>query len=186
MAPGLPAGLLAHTDRMVALADRLAARHGLDRGRVRLAAQGHDLLRAVPPHELLARATARRLAIDPVERGEPVLLHGPLGALELSERFRVTDEGVLAAVRWHTTGHPDFAAEQWAVFVADKAEPDKVARRPALAKVAMLAERSLDAAALVYLDLLLEQAVEERWALHPLAKLARNALLARGAGRLEG
>jgi predicted HD superfamily hydrolase involved in NAD metabolism len=187
MAPELPEGLVAHIDRVVALARTLAERHGLDVERVATAAQGHDLLRAVPPAELLARAEERLMAIDPVERADPLLLHGPVGAEELRERFGVQDRLVLDAVRWHTTGHPDFPPEAWAVFVADKIEPDKVAHEPRLAEAARLAERSLHAAALAYLDLLLHQAAEGRWRLHPLAVLARNALLDRlaieGAGR---
>lgn len=183
MTPGLPPGLVAHIDRVVLLASRLAGRHDVDAASVRLAAQGHDLLRAVPPDELLARAEARGLAIDPVERDEPVLLHGPLGALELAERFGVADEGVLHAVRWHTTGHPDFGREAWAMFVADKVEPDKVRRRPELAPIAELAEASLEAAALAYLDLLLRDVIAQRWQLHPMANLARNALLAAGGAR---
>jgi predicted HD superfamily hydrolase involved in NAD metabolism len=179
MSPGLPPGLIGHIDRVVVLASRLAGRNGLDAARVRLAAQGHDLLRAVPPDELLARAEARGLEIDPVERGEPVLLHGPLGAIELAERFGIADERVLQAVYWHTTGHPDFDREAWAMFVADKVEPDKVRRRPELRPVEEVAETSLEAAALAYLDQLVRDAVEQRWQLHPMANLARNALLAR-------
>jgi predicted HD superfamily hydrolase involved in NAD metabolism len=181
MTPELPAGLIAHIDRVVTLAAHLASRHGLDVASTRLAAQGHDLLRAVPPPELLERAEALALAIDPVERAEPVLLHGPLAAIELSARFGVTDNVILHAVRWHTTGHPDFTREAWAMFVADKVEPDKVRRRPALAVIESLAERSLHAAALAYLDLTLQQALTDGWQLHPMANLARNALLARRA-----
>jgi HD superfamily phosphohydrolase YqeK len=85
-------------------------------------------------------------------------------------------------VRWHTSGHPDYDAEAWALFVADKVEPEKRARWPALAAVAERAERSLEAAALYYLDLRLEEAVATGIAVHPLATLARNALLRRAGG----
>ena len=179
----LPRGLLAHIDRVVALGAALAARHGLAVATVRLAARGHDLLRAVPPTELLARAERRGLPIDPVERREPVLLHGPLAALELAERFAVADPDVLFAIRWHTTGHPDYSAEAWAMFVADKVEPDKVRRRPELERVRTLAEADLEAAALAYLDLSLQAAVAEGWQLHPMANNARNALIARVGSR---
>lgn len=175
----MPAGLLAHTDRVVTIAGALARRHGLDVGRARLMAQGHDLVRAVAPDELLRRAEARGMAIDPVERDEPVLLHGPLGALELAERFEVRDERVGLAIWWHTTGHPDYDAEAWAMFIADKVDPHKVKRWPALAEVRDLAEASLEAAALRYLDLRLQEAIERRWAVHPMATLTRNALVRR-------
>lgn len=180
MAPELPGGLLGHIDRVVALGGELAARHGLDTERVQLAAQGHDVLRALDDAELLARAEARGMAIDPTERAEPVLLHGPLGALELSERFGVVDEPVLHAVRWHTTGHPDFDPEAWAFFVADKAEPEKLRRWPELERVLDLAADSLEAAALAYLELSAGRAEREGWRLHPVAVRTRHALVERG------
>lgn len=181
MEPELPPGLIAHIDRVVVLAGTFATRHDLSLASVQLAARGHDLLRAVPPSELLVRARAHGLEIDPVELREPVLLHGPLAAIELADRFAVQDADVLHAIRWHTTGHPDYSAEAWAMFVADKVEPEKVQRRPALARVRALADQDLETAALAYLDLTLIAAVEEGWQLHPMSNAARNALLARGA-----
>ena len=179
MALEVPPTMMEHIDRVVAIADTLARRHGLDVPRARLMAQGHDLVRAVPPDELLRRAEARGLPLDPVERDEPVILHGPIGALELAERFGITAPGVLFAVHWHTTGHPDYEAESWAMFIADKVDPHKVDRWPALGEVRALAHDSLEAAALKYLDLRLGEASERRWAVHPMATLTRNALLRR-------
>lgn len=180
MAAELPDGLVAHIDRVVALGDELARRHGLDVAEVRLAAQGHDLLRAVADAELLERAEARGLELDPVERAAPVMLHGPLAALELRERFDVTDRSVLDAIWWHTTGHPDYSGEAWAMFVADKVEPAKVSRTPELGVIRELAEESLAAAALAYLEFRLRETIELGWQVHPMSTLARNGLLARG------
>jgi HD superfamily phosphohydrolase YqeK len=131
-------------------------------------------------HAFVGDAEAHGVDIDPVERAEPVLLHGQVGALELRARLGVTDERVLHAVHWHTTGHADYPPEAWAMFVADKIDPHKVERWPALGQVAELAERSLKGAALAYLELTLARAVQERWLIHPAAVLARNALIARG------
>ena len=178
LAPHLPAGLMAHMDRVVTLAGAVARRRGLDAGRPLLAAQGHDVLRAVEPAELLARAEARGLEIDAVERAQPVLLHGPLGALALRERFDVDDERVLHAVHWHSTGHPDFDPGAWAFFVADKVEPRKVERWPALVTVRERAVESLEAAALAYLELSAERGQREGWALHPMARRTADALRA--------
>lgn len=177
MLPELPASMAAHVDRVVQLADDLARRHSLDVASVRLAAQGHDLLRAVPPADLLAHAEARALPIDPVERAAPVMLHGPLGALELEERLGLEDPDVLHAIWWHTSGHPDYSREAWAMFVADKVEPSKVQRTPALAPIRALADESLEVAALAYLDFRVEEALSLQRQTHPQATLARNALL---------
>jgi predicted HD superfamily hydrolase involved in NAD metabolism len=180
MMPELPERLAAHIDRVVVLADELAVRHGLDVAQVRLAAQGHDLLRAVPDRELLECAETRGLEVSSVERAAPVLLHGPLAALELRERFEVTDEVVLDAIWWHTTGHPEFSSEAWAMFMADKVEPSKVSRTPELGAIGELAEESLERAALAYLDFRLLEAVDRGWQVHPMSTLARNELLERG------
>ncbi len=185
MAAEVPAGLLAHIDRVVVLTERLAALHGLDVPLARLMAQGHDLLRAVPDAGLLARAEARGLTVDPVERDVPVILHGPLGALELRDRFAVDDPRVLDAIWWHTTGHPDYTAEAWAMFVADKVEPHKLERWPALQTVLDAAlgadgrAPSLDRAALRYLDLRQDEATRDHLQIHPTATLTRNHLLRR-------
>ena len=178
MAAEVPTSMLAHIDRVVAIAGPLARRHGADVGRTLLAAQGHDLLRLLTDEEWLARAEARGLELLPVERARPVLLHGPLGALELEERFGVDDALVLHAIRWHTTGDPGFGPEAWAMFVADKVEPAKLARRPELQRVIDVAEDSLDAAALAYLELEAARAEVEGFELHPHAIETREALTA--------
>jgi predicted HD superfamily hydrolase involved in NAD metabolism len=183
MAPEVPTGLMAHSARVVALAERFARRHGADLAVTLRAAQGHDLLRAVADAELLRMAEARGIEILPVERDQPVLLHGPLGALELAERFRLHDPRVLDAVRYHTTGHPEYGLEAWAMFVADKVEPKKLEAWPALGRLLDLADRSLEEAALAYLELSAERARAEGWAVHPLADRTRAALAARvGSG----
>ncbi len=180
MAPELPPRLVRHMDRVVEVAEELARRHGLDVPLARLMAQGHDLVRAVPPAELLARAEARGVPIDPVDREAPVLLHGPIGALELRERFGVTDGRVFHAIWHHTYGHPAYVPEAWAMFIADKVEPKKAKKWKPLRHVHRVAlDDSLEAAAMLYLDLRLDEAVREGIAIHPQAVLTRNHLLRR-------
>ena len=174
MAAELPAALLAHIDRVVVIARELAALHALPDARVALAAQGHDLLRAKEPAELLRRAEQRGMPILPIERAHPLLLHGPLGALELAERLDVADAEVLAAIHWHTTGHPRYPPWAWAMFVADKVEPEKARSWPALEGVAAIARRpgptALRDAAAAYLRLSLARQRDGRERRHPLAE----------------
>jgi HD superfamily phosphohydrolase YqeK len=179
MTPLIPPGLTEHIDRVVTLAAALAERHAFDGAttqRLLLAAQGHDLLRALEPAELLARAVNSGLEVDPVERAAPVLLHGPLAAEELCAEFGLCDPWVLHAVRWHTSGHPDFDDVAWAFFIADKVEPWKVEQWPALQSVLDAAWDSPVQAALRYLKLNIERGEARGWQQHPMALSARRAL----------
>ena len=187
MTPGLPAGLVEHIDRVVELTGRLAAAHDLDgdaTARLLLTAQGHDLLRALDDAQLLARAEAQAIAVDAVERAAPVLLHGPLGASELCERFAVCDPWVEHAVRWHTTGHPDFDREAWLFFLADKLEPWKREQRPELGALLDAAWEAPERAALEYLELNLAHGARLGWRPHPMALRSGEALRERGFTRL--
>ena len=176
----LPAGLNAHIARVVELSESLARRFDLDIALARLMAQAHDLVRALPEAELLTRAEVRvrsgELTISDLDRAQPVLLHGPVGALELRDRLGVDDPRVFDAVWWHTTGHPEYNDEAWAMFVADKVEPHKVERSPVLAEVAALAEQDLREAAAHYIDLQTARANAEGWTIQPQSALTRAAL----------
>jgi predicted HD superfamily hydrolase involved in NAD metabolism len=181
MAPELPAGIVEHIDRVVAVTGELARRHGVDEGRALLAAQGHDLLRAMAPDAWIEAAVTRGLKLGELERAYPVLLHGPLSAIELEQRGWVDDREVLEAIYWHTTGHPDYGQLAWAMFVADKVEPGKLLDWPALQAVAELAEESLEEAALLYLDLNRRKAARQGWTVHPMAEETRRTLRKRVA-----
>jgi predicted HD superfamily hydrolase involved in NAD metabolism len=169
----LPAGLLAHVERVVAEARDLAARWDLDPDRVELAAWGHDLFRAHPPAEQLRLAAEAGLPITETDRLEPVLLHGPIAAVVLRERFGVTDDEALAAVRDHTLGAADMPLIAKVILLADKFEPRKRQRTPVMREIRRLARRDLDTALLCWADW---KWVEERthgWASHPAHWAAR-------------
>lgn len=110
----------AHMARVADLLDSWAEQLGLeDEDRVRWRATGylHDALRDAPPTSL------RRLVPD--RDGVPDgLLHGPAAA----ERLRtdgVTDEELLAAIEFHTTGDATLGRLGRALYAADFLEPGR-------------------------------------------------------------
>src|SRR5207248_10509464 len=74
----VPSGLAEHVLRVVDEATRLAVIHGIDVEGARIAALGHDLLRAHSGARLLGIAEEQGRVLDVAERLEPVLMHGPL------------------------------------------------------------------------------------------------------------
>jgi predicted HD superfamily hydrolase involved in NAD metabolism len=163
----LPDGLRQHVERVAAEARDLAACWDLDPARVELAAWGHDLFRAHPPAEQLRLAAECGVPVTETDRLEPVLLHGPIAAVVLRERFGVTDDEALAAVRDHTLGAADMPLIAKVILLADKFEPRKRKRDPLLGAIRRLARRDLDTALLCWADW---KWVEERthgWPSHP-------------------
>lgn len=175
----LPRGLYEHVERMRALARELAPALGANLARVEVAAAGHDLARALGAEALLAEA--RRLGITPseVEEAAPILLHGAIAAERLRREMGVADEEVLEAVRWHTTGRAGMGLVAQAVFLADKLEPDKVARTPSLRAIVPVAAKDPAHAIAAFLTDELSAQIRRGALLHPAAVETRNYFLLR-------
>ncbi|MSP79420.1 MAG: hypothetical protein EXR67_07780 [Dehalococcoidia bacterium] len=84
------------------------------------------------------------------------------------------DQAVLEAVRWHTTCRVGMGTLGQVVFLADKVDPHKVARRPFLERVRDLAPTDPAGAIALYLTDELERLLREGFLLHPIAVEARN------------
>ncbi len=173
----LPEGLRDHVYRVVDEARRLAQQHGIEEERAVVAALGHDLYRAHVEGKLLAEGEVGGLSVSSVERSQPILLHGPLGALDMANRFGVADEEVLDAARYHTTGRAGMSVLEKLIYVADKIEPEKARSVPAFVEARSVADTDLDAAMRLILDHHVARALDRGWPLHPDAVAARNELL---------
>lgn len=131
----------AHTIRVADTAEHLAAVHGLDRHRTRLAALLHDAVRELPPEEYLRLAEKWDLPVEDPERESPKLLHGPVAAALARVELGIEDEEVLDAVRVHTVGAPGMGPLALALYVADKIEPNR--DYPSVDRLRKLATRDL-------------------------------------------
>lgn len=111
----------AHIQRVTQLVADWADAQGLEaaqRDRWIAAAMLHDALRDANPKDLRAEAPAE------FKDWPDLVLHGPVCAARLrSEEFG--DEGVLAAITYHTIGHPALDDCGRAVYLADFLEPGR-------------------------------------------------------------
>jgi predicted HD superfamily hydrolase involved in NAD metabolism len=169
-----PEGLRRHVERVLSEALDLAARYDLDTERVELAVWGHDLFRAHAPAELLVLAREGGVPVTADDEREPVLLHGPIAAVVLRERFGVADEEALAAVRDHTLGLPNMPIIAKVILIADKVESRKRARTPAMGGIRRLARRDLDMALLCWADWKWVEDRSKGWNSHPVHWAARS------------
>lgn len=109
----------AHVERVAALLDDWAGALGLsgaERTRWIAAGRLHDALKDATTPDLQA------LVAD--ERWPEPLLHAPAVAARLASEG-VDDEEFLLALRYHSIGHPDFAALGEHLYLADYLEPGR-------------------------------------------------------------
>ena len=97
----------AHTKRVMDLAVDMAVRYRADEQSVELAALLHDYFK------------------DSKGGVENDLNHGMMAAEFAKEEFGLTDEDVLNAIRWHTTGRACMSKLEKILFLADTLEPGR-------------------------------------------------------------
>jgi nicotinate-nucleotide adenylyltransferase len=121
-----------HSRGVAALAWEFCAKYGLDPDRGYLAGIAHDIAKSLSEgeHKRLAKKDGK--PISKLEQKKPSLLHPRSGAILLRERFGITDEEILSAVRNHTSGSPEMGPLAKIVYMADKIEPTRTRVKPEL------------------------------------------------------
>ncbi len=175
----LPPARLAHVRGVVGSADALARRYAPETARtVRIAAWLHDVARGWTPAELLAYAEAHGLPITPVERENPMLLHGAVGYALAAAGLGLDDPAVQSACRFHTVGDDAMNAADKIVFRADFIEPTR--DYDGVEDLRAEAERGLDRAVLRAIDFTVMRLIRRQRAIDPRQLVLRNRLLAEG------
>jgi len=165
-----------HVLRVREVALVLAGRYRVDREKVWLAASAHDIAREMDGAGLLVKARELGISLGPLEEAAPVFLHGPIAA-ELLRRQGVTDTEVYQAIYWHSTARTGMTVVEKVLFLADKLDPEKIARYPYLPLIKALAGEDLDRAILEFLNRDLAQRMCQGDPIHPASLEARNELL---------
>lgn len=166
-----------HTLRVVETALELAEKHGLDLEKTRKAALLHDYAKDMSDQDLLALVTEAGFELSDLEKRDPSLLHGLAAAIIAQEDLGIEDTEVLDAIRYHTTGRPNFSQLGKLIFVADLIEPGR--NYPGLDKFRKMASEDLDQAYLATLNSLIEFILRRGLLLHPLSIEARNDFIMR-------
>ncbi len=117
-----------HTIGVAYTAASLAMRYGASEpsdyiDKALIAGMLHDAAKCIPSNELLQKALEYNITITESERNNPFLLHGKVGSYIARTEFGITDEDILNAVSFHTTGRPGMSLLEKIIFVADYIEP---------------------------------------------------------------
>ncbi len=175
----LPKPIFAHSERVSILAGELMRGRGADPTEAEFIGLVHDVARHLTDSEWISEAKRYGIVTHPLEMTHPVLLHGPIGARHLKWKYSVGSKQVLNGVYYHTFGYPTYNDASWAMFVADKIDPEKVNRNHNLRPIARMAADSnipIVDVALAYIEFRLAEADRKKIEIHPLLLAARNFL----------
>ena len=142
-----------HVQGCEAEAVRLARRWGADEERAAEAAILHDCTKKELLPEQLRLCAKYGIIPDELERENGKLLHAKTGAAVARFEFGSDDE-VVEAIRWHTTGRPNMTTLEKVLYMADYMEPTR--DFPGVEELRRLAYEDLDRAMVLGFEMSLE------------------------------
>lgn len=161
----LPPKRFQHSVRVYESALELAAEHKLPVAKLAVSALLHDCGREVPTKESAAKADELGIAIDAVERSQPILLHAKLGAYYASVKYGVTDSEILDGIKYHTTGAAGMSTLAKVVFLADMIEPGR--DFPGVDDLRKMARKNIDKAMLMAYSNTMRYLLDDGLLIHP-------------------
>lgn len=166
---------LYHSLNVADEAKKLAKHYGADEQKAFTAGLLHDILKNTPDSELLQYFERNGIMLTETERASRKTWHAMAGADFLRRELHVTDEDILSAVRWHTTGRAGMALLDKVLFVADFISADR--DYPGVERMREKAYVSLEDAMLEGLQFTINELVENAWPVHEDSIRAYNELV---------
>lgn len=163
-----------HSLNVAKEAEILAKKYGADTEKAYIAGIAHDLAKEIPL-DILKEKLVKYKNENLLKEYPYPLLHGPAAALILKNEFKVTDDEILDAVYYHTTGKCDMHLLTKIIYIADFIEPGR--EFDGVEKVRDLAKKSLDEAIIAASGIIIIQNVRKGRELHTDTINARNFLL---------
>lgn len=125
-------------------AKELAALYGADEEKAYTAGLLHDVMKNASPDEQLQIMEKADIILSPCEKLNQKLWHAIAGAAFLKTELNITDEEIISAVRWHTTGKAGMTTLEKTVYLADFISEDRT--YPDVDEVRRLAHINLERA----------------------------------------
>lgn len=167
----------AHVQGVVDTAQQLARYWRVPERPTIIASWLHDVAKELPQAALLKLATDFGILFDEEMAQMPHLWHAPVGAEIARRTFRIDDEDVLTAIRYHPTGRAGMSGVERIVFLADLIEPGR--RFDGVDELRRLSRQDLDDALLAAYDSQIRYVLAQGGLLHSNTTAARNDILLR-------
>lgn len=115
-----------HTLSVAYTAANLAAVHGVDIDKALIAGMLHDCAKCLSYKKQMAVCEKNHIFLTEMETEEnSPLLHAKAGSVLAQQEYGITDEDILHAIRYHTTGRPGMSSLEKVIYIADYIEPGR-------------------------------------------------------------
>lgn len=112
-----------HSKGVAQTAYLLAKKYTEDENMAYFAGLVHDIAKNFDYEKQLEYCKDIKLSKD--EKEYKKMLHAPAGAGFLKEKYNITDEKIISAVRFHTRGDPNMSLFDTIIYLADYIEPSR-------------------------------------------------------------
>lgn len=114
-----------HTLGVVQTAIKLAELNNVDKTKAEIAALAHDIAKNKTIYELRDIINNNNITLSYDEEKTPELWHSIVSPILGREIFKIEDEEILNAMRWHTTGKENMSKLDKIIYMSDMIEPSR-------------------------------------------------------------
>lgn len=115
-----------HTLSVAYTAANLAAVHGVDIEKALVAGMLHDCAKCLSYKKQMSLCAKNHIVLSETEAQEDSpLLHAKAGGALARQEYGITDEDILNAIYYHTTGRPQMSPLEQVIYIADYIEPGR-------------------------------------------------------------
>ena len=108
-----------HSVNVSLMAEKLAKNYGVDSEKAKVAGLLHDICKEKPDEENIEISKKNGYFAYSDKINSIKILHGPAASFFLKEKYGITDNEILNAVKYHTTGRKNMTLFEKIIFVAD-------------------------------------------------------------------
>lgn len=164
-----------HSVNVAKEAVRLAKKYGADEEKAAIAGILHDITKENTKEEQLQIMSDGGIILDNVQKISSKLWHGISGSVYIRDNLGITDEDILNAVKYHTTGHAGMSVLEKVIFVADFTSEER--DYSGIRTIRKKADKSLEEAMLYGLQFTLKDLSKRALIIHPDALACYNEIV---------
>ena len=163
-----------HSIGVMERAKELAKIYNEDEKKAELIGIVHDIAKEMTKEEMIEYAKKNNIEIDEIEKENPSLLHGKIGADICQKKYGFSKD-MLNAIKYHTTGNKNMTTLDKIIYLADKTENNRTYDDLEYAK--KLSDNNLNEAMMYCLNIVISSNVEKNRLIHLDTIIARNEIL---------